>query len=197
MVTRPKNPRFARTMVNRLWKRLMGRGLFEPVDDFDGNAPQYDLLDWLAYDFMAHDYDAKHTLRQILLSRVYQLPAVKAPAKGKETPPLLGPVGAAADERAVPRLRVDADGLLAEGGRDGRARGQPEHPGLAAPQAGQPGHGAGPAQPRAGLHGAQRGKHGAAGAGTGQRGGDCRTGCAKGRRRCWRRTWARRRTPTR
>ena len=92
MVTRPKNPRFARTMVNRLWKRLMGRGLFEPADDFDGNAPADDLLDWLAYDFMAHDYDAKHTLKLILLSKVYQLPAVKALAKGKETPPLLGPM---------------------------------------------------------------------------------------------------------
>ncbi len=91
MVTRPKNPRFARTMVNRLWKRLMGRGLFEPADDFDGKAPADALLDWLAYDFMAHDYDAKHTLKLILLSKVYQLPAVKAPAKRKETPLLIGP----------------------------------------------------------------------------------------------------------
>ncbi len=91
MVTRPKNPRFARTMVNRLWKRLMGRGLFEPADDFDGKAPADALLDWLAYDFMAHDYDAKHTLNLILLSKVYQLPAVKAPAKRRETPLLIGP----------------------------------------------------------------------------------------------------------
>ncbi len=91
MVTRPKNPRFARTMVNRLWKRLMGRGLFEPADDFDGKAPADALLDWLAYDFMAHDYDAKHTLKLILLSKVYQLPAVKAPTKRKETPLLIGP----------------------------------------------------------------------------------------------------------
>ena len=91
MVTRPKNPRFARTLVNRLWKRLMGRGLFEPADDFDGTAAKNDLLDWLAYDFMAHDYDAKHTLKLILLSKIYRLPAVKEAKKGKETPPLLGP----------------------------------------------------------------------------------------------------------
>src|SRR5262249_8651310 len=37
MVTRPKNSRFAKTLVNRLWKRLLGIGLFEPVDDFDGS----------------------------------------------------------------------------------------------------------------------------------------------------------------
>jgi hypothetical protein len=93
MVTRPKNPPFARTMVNRLWKRLLGRGLVEPADDFDSNATFPPLLDWLAYDFMSHDYDAKHTIRQILLSRVYQLPAAKEkPKKGKEMPPLLGPV---------------------------------------------------------------------------------------------------------
>lgn len=93
MVTRPKNPRFARTLVNRLWKRLLGRGLFEPVDDFDSKPPNSALLDWLAHDFMSHDYDAKHTLRQILLSRVYQLPVARPlPAKGKEIPPLLGPV---------------------------------------------------------------------------------------------------------
>ncbi len=91
MVTRPKNPRFARTLVNRLWKRLMGRGLFEPADDFDGTAAKNDLLDWLAYDFMAHDYDAKHTLKLILLSKVYRLPAVKEAKKGKGPPLLLGP----------------------------------------------------------------------------------------------------------
>jgi hypothetical protein len=77
MVTRPKNPRFAGAMVNRVWKKLLGRGLFEPADDFDGKTPHLALLDWLAYDFMAHDYDLQHTLRSILLSRVYRLPVSK------------------------------------------------------------------------------------------------------------------------
>jgi hypothetical protein len=94
MVTRPKNPRFAKTIVNRLWKRLLGRGLFEPVDDFDSRPPNSDLLEWLAYDFMSHDYDAKHTLRLILLSRVYQLPVARQQplTKGKDVAPVLGPV---------------------------------------------------------------------------------------------------------
>src|SRR5262249_29718296 len=93
MVTRPKAPRFAKTIVNRFWKRLLGRGLFEPVDNFDNNPQHLDLLEWLAYDFMSHDYDAKHTLRQILLSRVYQLPvAPSKPLKAGEVAVLAGPI---------------------------------------------------------------------------------------------------------
>jgi hypothetical protein len=93
MVTRPKNPRFARTLVNRLWKRLLGRGLVEPADDFDNQPALPPLLDWLAHDFMKADCDAKHTLRLILLSRVYQLPvAGEVPKKGKKPAPVRGPV---------------------------------------------------------------------------------------------------------
>jgi hypothetical protein len=86
MVTRPTNPRFARALVNRLWKRLLGRGLAEPADDFDSRPLRSPLLDWLAYDFMSHDYDAKHTLRLILLCRAYQLP-VDHTAPARDDPP--------------------------------------------------------------------------------------------------------------
>ena len=54
----------------------MGRGLIEPVDDMEKTAWNPDLLDWLAEDFAAHNYDVKHLIRQILTSRAYQLPAV-------------------------------------------------------------------------------------------------------------------------
>lgn len=77
MVTRPKNPRFARSMVNRYWKRLLGQGLIEPADDFDSSKLESPLLDWLAHDLMRHDYDVKHTLRLILNSKVYQAPIAK------------------------------------------------------------------------------------------------------------------------
>jgi hypothetical protein len=75
LLTDPTNPRFARAIVNRLWKRYLGLGLFEPVDDFRLDRPPShpELLDWLAYDFMAHGYDLKHTIRLILTSRTYQL----------------------------------------------------------------------------------------------------------------------------
>jgi hypothetical protein len=74
LLTDPQNPRFAKAIVNRLWKRYMGLGLFEPVDDFRLNVPPShpELLEWLAYDFMSHGYDIKHTMRLILNSRTYQ-----------------------------------------------------------------------------------------------------------------------------
>ncbi len=74
-ITDPANPRFAKTIVNRLWKRYLGWGLFVPADDFrlDVPASHPELLDWLAYDFVEHGCDLKHTIRKILTSRTYQL----------------------------------------------------------------------------------------------------------------------------
>lgn len=74
MITDPCNGRFAQTIVNRLWKRYLGLGLIEPVDDFrvDRPASHPDLLAWLAYDFVEHGCDLKHAIRQILNSRTYQ-----------------------------------------------------------------------------------------------------------------------------
>ena len=58
------NGRFARTLVNRYWKLLLGRGLIEPVDDMDGEPFNRDLLDWLAWDFADHGFDLQHLLRR-------------------------------------------------------------------------------------------------------------------------------------
>ena len=73
-LTDPANPRFAKTIVNRLWKRYLGLGLFEPADDFREvvAASQRDLLEWLARDFLEHGCDLQHTIRLILNSRTYQ-----------------------------------------------------------------------------------------------------------------------------
>jgi hypothetical protein len=75
LITDPANPRFAKTIVNRLWKRYFGLGLFEPADDFreDTPASHPELLEWLAHDFLAHGCDLKHTIRLILTSQTYQL----------------------------------------------------------------------------------------------------------------------------
>jgi hypothetical protein len=71
----PANPRFAKAIVNRLWKRYFGLGIFEPVDDYrEDRAPANpELLNWLADDFMRSGYNIKHTIRLILTSRAYQL----------------------------------------------------------------------------------------------------------------------------
>ena len=76
IMTQRQDGRLTRTLVNRLWQRFMGRGLIEPVDDMEKAAWNPDLLDWVAEDFAAHDYDLKHLIRQILTSRAYQLPSV-------------------------------------------------------------------------------------------------------------------------
>jgi hypothetical protein len=69
------NPQFARNIVNRYWGYMMGRGLVEPIDDQRITNPPTnpELLDALAKDFVAHNYDVKHVLRTICNSRAYQL----------------------------------------------------------------------------------------------------------------------------
>ena len=74
--TDPRNGRLPRTIVNRVWQRLLGRGIVEPVDDMDAEPWSAELLDWLAGDFVAHHYDLKHLLRTILTSRAYRMQAV-------------------------------------------------------------------------------------------------------------------------
>lgn len=76
LLTKPEDGRFARVIVNRLWAKLMGRGLIEPLDNLDAEPWHRDLLDWLASDFVEHGYDLQHTLRLIATSQAYQLPSV-------------------------------------------------------------------------------------------------------------------------
>ena len=82
MFTDPRNGRTPRTLVNRYWARLLGRGIVPDVDDMDGEPWSPELLDWLAADFVAHGQDLKHLVRTIMTSRAYQLPAV--PHNGKD-----------------------------------------------------------------------------------------------------------------
>ncbi|MDE0086370.1 MAG: DUF1553 domain-containing protein, partial [Candidatus Poribacteria bacterium] len=72
-LTSSDNSYFAKAIVNRLWKAMMGRGLVEPVDDFRSTNPAThpELLTTLATDFVEHGYDLRHTLRRIALSEAY------------------------------------------------------------------------------------------------------------------------------
>ena len=67
------NPYFARAIVNRLWKAMMGRGLVEPADDLRATNPAThpQLLKSLADDFVGHQFDLRHTLRLIATSDAY------------------------------------------------------------------------------------------------------------------------------
>ena len=74
----PKNPFFARMLVNRYWKHFFGRGLVEPEDDLRVTNPAThpELLEKLASDFITSGYDLKHLIRTITNSRTYQLSAI-------------------------------------------------------------------------------------------------------------------------
>lgn len=71
----PENPYTARTIVNRIWARLMGRGLIEPVDDVrSSNPPTHpELLDALIREFIAANFNLKRLMRTVLTSAAYQL----------------------------------------------------------------------------------------------------------------------------
>ena len=70
-----ENPFVARSLVNRVWAHLMGRGLVEPIDDMrETNPPTNEpLLNALAQDFVAHNFDIQHLLRTITTSKGYGL----------------------------------------------------------------------------------------------------------------------------
>lgn len=74
-ITRPDNPFFAASVVNRIWYHLLGRGIVEPVDDFRLTNPPSnpDLLRALADDFTRQGYRIKPMVRVILNSHTYQL----------------------------------------------------------------------------------------------------------------------------
>jgi hypothetical protein len=82
LIVDPQNGRFPRTIVNRLWSRLFGRGLVEPVDNMDAEPWHQDLLDFLASDLADHGYDVKRTLRLLAGSQAYRLPGVGPAAEG-------------------------------------------------------------------------------------------------------------------
>lgn len=80
VIVQPANGRLYRTLVNRYWDRLFGRGMVAPVDEMDKLPWSQDLLDWLAADFISSGYDLRQLLLRIMTSRAYQLPAVSYPS---------------------------------------------------------------------------------------------------------------------
>ena len=94
LFTSPRNGRFARTLVNRIWGRLLGRSLVRAMDDPESTAWSPDLLDWLAWDFVENGHDLRRLLAQILTSRSYQMPSVQdsPPEEPSASAPFGGPV---------------------------------------------------------------------------------------------------------
>ena len=84
-LTSAENPFFARAMVNRMWQQFFGRGIVNPVDDMhEGNAASHpEVLQKLAEQFAAHDFDLHYLIRAICLSQTYQRSS--RPTEGNES----------------------------------------------------------------------------------------------------------------
>lgn len=88
-LTSTNNPLTARVYVNRLWALLFGQGLVKTIEDFgnQGSLPSHpELLDWLAVDFMEHDWDIKYMLKKMASSATYMQSSVLTPDKKESDP---------------------------------------------------------------------------------------------------------------
>ena len=75
-IASPENPLTARVMANRIWKHLFGEGIVRTVDNFGetGERPSNpELLDYLAIQLADSGWSTKGLIREIMLSRTYQL----------------------------------------------------------------------------------------------------------------------------
>jgi len=85
-----KNPLTARTLVNRIWHQIYGRGLVSTVEDIgsQSDAPSHpNLLDWLSLRFMnEHDWSMKALIKEIVLSGTYRQSSVSTPEMYQRDP---------------------------------------------------------------------------------------------------------------
>ncbi len=75
-ITDEKNPLTARVWANRVWLHLFGKGLVSTPDNFgmSGQTPSHpELLDYLATRLIANEWSTKALIREIMLSRAYQM----------------------------------------------------------------------------------------------------------------------------
>jgi hypothetical protein len=77
-LTSPKNAFFSKSVANRVWFHLMGKGIVDPVDDFRDSNPSCndELLEALAADFSQNGFDMKRLVKTIMTSLTYQLSAL-------------------------------------------------------------------------------------------------------------------------
>jgi hypothetical protein len=101
---RPENPWFTRSIVNRVWAWLLGRGIIDEPDDIrDDNPPSNpELLAYLEKELIASHYDLKHIYRLILTSETYQFSSM----------PRFNNPKAAANFASYPLRRLDAEVLI-------------------------------------------------------------------------------------
>jgi hypothetical protein len=84
-LTHEKNPRFAATIANRLWKRSFGLGVKEPLDDLDDLSKSSNpvLLQLLGQVMVKADFDLREFQRVLFNSKAYQAKASVSPPIGE------------------------------------------------------------------------------------------------------------------
>jgi hypothetical protein len=122
-ITDPKLPLPARVMVNRLWHYHFGCGIVDTPGDFgrNGGKPSHsDLLDWLAAEFVEHNWGMKHIHRLIVTSATYRQSSAASP-RGIASDAGSGTTGVYIDDTpniSAMELRTKARRLQAEAGLD-------------------------------------------------------------------------------
>jgi len=83
----PDNPYFARNLANIVWAHFMGKGIIDEVDDVRVSNPPVneELLAELAQRFTNYNYDFKKLVRDICVSRTYQLSTQTNETNEKDT----------------------------------------------------------------------------------------------------------------
>ncbi|MEL7336161.1 MAG: DUF1549 and DUF1553 domain-containing protein, partial [Planctomycetota bacterium] len=73
-MTSPANEAFSQTISNRLWAKMLGVGIVEPIDDFNPDNPRtnQELLTFLSREIIRLNFDMKEFVRMILYSKTYQ-----------------------------------------------------------------------------------------------------------------------------
>jgi hypothetical protein len=103
-LTSPKNPFFARGLVNRFWSYFFHRGIIEPVDDIRSTNPPINpaLLDALTEDFVKGGFDVRRLMRLIVTSETYQRTSIPNESNAHDEQNF---------SHAIPR-RIPAEALL-------------------------------------------------------------------------------------
>jgi len=118
--TSPDNPAFARNSVNRFWFLLFGRGLVHPLDlHHPGNPPSHpEVMNLLAREFVAHGWDIRWLLRELMLTEAYQRSSRLPAAEGQSGGTAVGEASCrAALERPLSAEQLLASLVVAAGRR--------------------------------------------------------------------------------